>query len=94
MIGLMMILAAGQTEPILPVQQKLEQIDRTFICPESLPSDEARQDAVKLFVEQLRAIEPNLTIRNLVEYRMALLEKHGCTKTLENIKKGGSEAGH
>lgn len=36
----------------LPVQQKLDQIDRTFICPEDLPSDEARDAAMKLFVEQ------------------------------------------
>lgn len=85
MIGLAMMLAV-QDPMTLPVQQKLDQIDRTFVCPESLPSNEARTDAMKLFVEQLRAVEPNLTVRNIVEYRYSLLEKHGCVKTLENIK--------
>jgi hypothetical protein len=69
----------------LPVQDKLDQIDRTFVCPESLPSDEARQDATKLFVEQVQAADPNATIKSLVEYRMSLLAKHGCVETLKNI---------
>lgn len=86
MLGMLLALAV-QAGAILPVQRKLEQIDRTFICPESLPSDEAREDAVKLFIAQLRAIEPELSIRNLVEHRQSLLIKHGCTKTLESSGK-------
>ena len=39
----------------LAVKEKLAQIDRTFVCPESLPSDDARKDAVKLFLEELAA---------------------------------------
>jgi len=81
MIFFALLLAANWQ---LPVQDKLDQIDRTFVCPESLPSDEARQDAMKLFIEQVQAVESKLTIRNLVEYRESLLIKHQCTQTLAN----------
>jgi hypothetical protein len=91
MIGLAMMLAAAQNGAILPVQQKLDQLDRTFVCPESLPSDGARMDALKLFIAQLQAAEPNLTIRNLVEYRQSLLVKHSCTITLQNERQNLSK---
>lgn len=70
------LLLAGQ---VLPVQQTLDQIDRTFICPETLPSDEAREDANRLFIEQLMVVEKKLTVRIVIEYRQALLIKHHCT---------------
>ena len=73
----------GQQVGPLPVQQKLDQIDRTFVCPEDIPSYEGRKAAAKLFVERLQAIQPDLTVKNLVEYRQTLLVKHRCTKTLE-----------
>lgn len=76
----------------LAIQQKLAQIDRTFICPEDLPSDEARNSAVKLFLEQLAAVEPNITVSELGEYRMSLLKKHECRQTLANIANSGSGA--
>jgi len=83
LIALTAIVAVIQSSSLLPVQQKLDQLDRTFICPEDLPSDEARQSAVLLFLEQVRAIEPNLTVKSLIEYRQSLLVKHDCTKTLQ-----------
>ena len=82
MIALAFALLGQQVGP-LPIQQKLDQIDRTFICPEKLPSYEARKAAAKLFVERLQAIQPDLTIKNLVEYRQSLLVKHQCRKTLD-----------
>jgi hypothetical protein len=69
----------------LDVQQKLAQIDRTFVCPESLPSDEARTDALKLFVEQVAAVQPIVTVKQLTEYRDAVLRKHQCRATLAQI---------
>jgi hypothetical protein len=79
------LLLAAPQDGTLPVQRKLDQIDRTFVCPERLPSDEAREDAVKLFIAQVQAAEPNLTVRDLIAYRQALLVKHKCTATLANI---------
>lgn len=67
------------------LQQKLEQIDRTFICPESLASDEARKDALKLFIDQLFATQPDLTIRKIVNFRVTMLQKHRCNATLEKL---------
>jgi hypothetical protein len=69
----------------LEIQRRLAQIDSTFVCPESLPNDVARGDAVKLFLDQVTAVEPNLTLADLVSYRMTLLRKHNCTATLHNI---------
>jgi hypothetical protein len=63
-------------------QQQLAELDRTFVCPESLPSDAARKDAVKLFVEQYAAIHPETTIAQFTYYRISLLEKHHCSVTL------------
>lgn len=69
----------------LDVQNKLAQIDRTFVCPEDLPTDQARQDAVKLFLEQVAAVQPKVTLREITEYRVSLLKKHQCSQTLANI---------
>lgn len=85
----MMLLAllglAARIDAQLPVQAKLAQIDRTFVCPESLPSDSARQAALQLFLEQVSAVEPNLTVANIITYRVSLLRKHRCAQTLANI---------
>lgn len=85
MIALALLLAI-QDGP-LPVQKKLNQIDRTFVCPESLPSDAAREDALRLFIAQVQAAEPNLTVQALTEYRISLLEKHQCRDTLAKLRK-------
>jgi len=74
---------AGQAQ--LPARNRLAQIDRTFVCPESLPNDAAREAAVRLFTEQVAAINPHVTIRQIVSYRFALLRRHGCSHTLANL---------
>lgn len=83
MIVLAMALAASGT---LPVQSQLDQIDRTFICPEDLPTDEAREAALLVFNAQVQAVQPGLTLRQLIEYRYSMLAKHQCTKTLEAMR--------
>ena len=75
--------AAAHAQP--SVQQKLAQIDRTFVCPESLPSDEARKDALKLFLEEVAAVQPTTTVKQITEFRVAMLRKHRCHATLANI---------
>jgi hypothetical protein len=84
--------AAGAASSQLRVQGQLAQVDATFVCPESLPSDEARQDAVKLCLEEVAAIEPQINVREVVSYRVALLRKHRCSETLRNIGELGGGA--
>lgn len=69
----------------LDVQKQLDQIDQSFVCPEDLPTDEARKDALKLFIDRVAAAEPKITISEIVEYRVSLLKKHQCEKTLASI---------
>jgi hypothetical protein len=69
----------------LAVQKNLAQIDRTFVCPEDLPSDEARSTAVELFLQQLASIQPSITINEIAAYRTSLLQKHQCRQTLAHI---------
>ncbi len=70
----------GETKP-------LEDLDKSFVCPEDLPNDQARQDAVKLFAETIAKQHPEMTIEELARYRVSLLEKHHCTQSLANIRK-------
>jgi hypothetical protein len=78
-------LLAADAQQSLAVQKALSQIDRTFICPEDLPSNEARTAAMSLFVQQIAAIQPKITIKEIAEYRMSLLKSHQCRETLANI---------
>jgi hypothetical protein len=87
LFGVLGILTLGATgvHAQLAVQNKLAQIDRTFVCPEDLPNDEARSIALKLFLQQLAAVQPSITIKEITEYRVSLLKKHQCRQTLANI---------
>jgi hypothetical protein len=76
----------------LDVQKKLAQIDRTFICPEDLPTEQAKQDALNLFLEQVAVVQPQITIAEIIEYRVSLLKKHQCRQTLANIGASPSQA--
>lgn len=81
LVGLMASAAHAQTTE----QKMVAQIDRAFVCPEALPSDEARKDALKVFLDQVVAAKPSVTIDELTAFRVAMLRKHQCTQTLENI---------
>jgi hypothetical protein len=65
---------------------KLDDIDRAFVCPESLPGDQARVDAIKRFLEQMTALQPSPSIGQIMDFRASLLRKHNCRKTLENME--------
>jgi hypothetical protein len=71
---------------------KLDDIDRSFVCPENQPSDQARRDAVKQFLEQMTALQPSPTIGQVMDFRAALLRKHNCTKTLANMEAGAQSS--
>lgn len=58
----------------------------SFQCPESLPTKEAREEAVSKFIAWAQAAHPDWTIEQFVDYRMKLLVAHKCTATLEKIR--------
>ena len=71
---------AAATEPLSD-----ENFSKTFHCPEDLPSDRAREDAVYNFLHWAQQSYPDLTIKEIVELRIRLLEEHHCEKTLSRI---------
>jgi len=68
-------------------KEKLAEVDRNFVCPESLPTDAARQEAVKQYLLAVGAAWPNATVNDMIAFRVTLLNKHNCTKTLEALKR-------
>ncbi|MDB5985281.1 MAG: hypothetical protein JWR16_334 [Nevskia sp.] len=59
---------------------------KTFRCPEDLPNDQARKDALKTFLVWAGQRDTNITVTKIVELRTRLLEEHHCEKTLANIR--------
>jgi hypothetical protein len=70
---------------------KLDRVDRGFACPEDLPSDKAREDAIRQFTNDVAAAWPDITIQQMIAFRMAVLERHHCTKALEAIRRHNAE---
>jgi hypothetical protein len=68
-------------------KDKLDAVDRNFICPESQPDDATRRAAVKQFLLDVGAAWPGVTVAQMIRFRVALLNKHSCTKTLEAIQR-------
>jgi hypothetical protein len=59
---------------------------KSFRCPEDLPTDQARQDAIYNFLAWVQQRYPGLTIAKIAEIRTRFLEEHHCEKTLANIR--------
>ncbi len=76
-----------------PDKAKLAEVDRTFTCPETLPDGAAKQTALRQFVSQVAAAWPDATIAQFTAFRMTVLEKHGCTQTLEAIRQRNQDGG-
>jgi hypothetical protein len=68
-------------------KDKLDAVDRNFVCPESQPDDATRKGAVKQFLLEVGEAWPGVTIGQMIQFRVALLNKHNCTKTLEAIRR-------
>lgn len=84
----LLLLAAGLALPAHAGdldKDKLAKIDRRFVCPESLPDDAARRGAVKTYLLQMRDAWPDASVDDMIAYRVSLLKKHQCMKTLEAI---------
>ena len=68
-------------------KEKLAQVDHSFVCPESIPDSAARQEAIRQFILQVSDAWPNASVDDTIAFRVALLKKHKCTKTLEAIQR-------
>jgi len=86
----LILLAAAFAVPALAQsadKDKLAEVDRNFVCPENLPTDAARQEAVKQYLLNVRDAWPVATVDDMIAFRVALLNKHNCTKTLDAIQR-------
>ena len=81
--GLMFLaLPAIAAEP----NSQVSTIDHLFVCPETLPSDQARTDALSNFMESMSKAAPDEGIVDVLRYRKLLLQKHACTETLRSLQ--------
>jgi len=63
---------------------------KTFRCPETLPTDQAREESNRDFTRWALQME-NMTSEKFVDLRMRLLDEHHCYKTLANIKSSSAQ---
>jgi hypothetical protein len=63
----------------------LADIDRAFVCPETLPDQPARNAAIGKFMQDMTQAAPKDTIPEAMAYRNALLAKHNCADTLRSL---------
>jgi hypothetical protein len=91
-----MVFASFTALPVVaqnpPASAPLAAIASSFRCPEELPSDEARKEAVDSFTRQYAAAFPGKTVADLSQFRYQLLVSHHCTQTLANIRTSVSPA--
>jgi hypothetical protein len=77
---------AGQ--PAAPMADA--QFAKSFVCPESLPDDDARTVETRRFVEWSAAHHPDWKLSKVVAYRVSLLEANGCEQTLRSIREASA----
>jgi hypothetical protein len=69
-----------------PSTSTFADIDRQFVCPEALPDDATRTQALKAFMTGVSQAAPNMNIAQVLLYRRTLLTKHGCAATLRSLE--------
>jgi len=78
-------MAATITRPAA-AQTGLAELDRSFICPETLSSDAQRNSELQSFFSAMARIEPNTTVPHALLIRRALLIGHHCAQTLQSLE--------
>jgi hypothetical protein len=71
--------------PLAARAATLVDIDRAFVCPEALPDQASRNAAIGKFMQDMTEAAPKDSIPEALDYRRALLVKHGCTDTLRSL---------
>ncbi|MDR7134557.1 uncharacterized protein J2X06_001741 [Lysobacter niastensis] len=85
----------GKRNSQATAQLKNPALAKAFHCPEDLPTDEARTDALTAFLQTARREHPNITTSELLSLRVRLIHDHQCDRTLASMasppKSGRSE---
>jgi hypothetical protein len=67
---------------------------KTFRCPETLPSDEARTNALRNFLAWAAQNDPDVTVEKVAQLRTRLLAEHHCNETMANIRSAAPREGN
>ena len=89
MLEVLAIFAMVSGSAVIADPNRMAQIDRLFTCPENLPSDNARIEAIAKFDSEMKLAVRKLTLDQLGEARMYLLKKHRCYVSLANLAQNG-----
>ncbi len=81
----MFALLAVLLDPTTPAPGGLAAVDRGFVCPESLPDAQARITALHDFMDAVTRAAPDKSLPDVLLYRRALLQSHGCDQTLKAL---------
>ncbi len=73
-----------------PPDNAFAAIDKAFVCPESLPDPEKRMAALHAFMDAVSRAAPDKSVPDILVYRRALLQSHGCDQTLKNLDAAGA----
>lgn len=84
MIGFWLLIAAQGT---IADSEQLHRVDKAFVCPENLPNDVARVQALAKFDADMAKAVKDITIDQLGAARLYLLKKHRCFATLANLQR-------
>lgn len=77
----LLVAAAGAVMPLSSSQQR--DLDKNFVCPEKLPDDAARLQAITSFMQAYARFDGKATVNDRLAYRAWLLARHKCTTTDE-----------
>ena len=89
-IGLTLVvlaaLAQGPPEPS-PTAPPLTDpaFDQAFVCPEDLPGEAARRQAMVVFFHWAEAAHPDWSLADTVEFKKTLLIRHHCEASLRDL---------
>lgn len=61
----------------------------SFRCPESLPTVEQKQQALRDYFDWVGARHGDWTVKQVLDYRYRLLTSHRCAETLQHIHDNG-----
>jgi hypothetical protein len=75
----------GASFPASPQQGSEAALSKAFQCPESYGSPEAKQAALRDFIQSYSATLPNNNTRDLMLFRYRLLVAHSCIETLNSM---------
>jgi hypothetical protein len=65
--------------------QSQAEISKSFHCPETYPSNEAKRAALMEFLQEYASKFPNSNVRDVMVFRYRLLVAHSCIQTLKSM---------